>query len=397
MIEQSYVLDVVPGGVAVVVHCHQNDVMARVFELRLVSRNGVPVIPAGASAFIEGQKVDGKVFSYEEELTSIAGETSVIVSLREQMTVLAGDVKCQCKITSEGQVLICANFILRVEEDYTVGADTSETEIPGMVQQAQAAAEAAEAAAQNIDDEWFINGANSTNISTLETSNKRVVSAINEVRTQARGTGLIRGEAQQTDANDIDEPGWHYINPEKTTLNLPVNKSGFMEVYKGTQTTYKMQRFTVTSDMMSYKRLYRAGSWTEWKSYDGAADVDSIPDILGSGLRVRGRRTGAMVWLTIYGSASETRTSVVFDTYLPTGWIPGTGVGAGNARFDQIVAWPSDFTSGKPIFGRIWIDRNNGKVSLSDLKTTSTDGSWIDANLVKGTWVYTNISYIAEQ
>lgn len=153
MIEQSYVLDVVPGGVPVVVHCHQNDVMARVFELRLVSRNGVPVIPAGASAFIEGQKVDGKVFSYEEELTSIAGETSVIVSLREQMTVLAGDVKCQCKITSGGQVLICANFILRVEEDYTVGADTSETEIPGMVQQAQAAAEAAEHATTDLQME----------------------------------------------------------------------------------------------------------------------------------------------------------------------------------------------------------------------------------------------------
>lgn len=178
MITQTYNLDVIPGGAPVVVHVHQGDMTARAFALNLFSRNGQLDIPVGSEAYIEGIKPDGKVFSRSATLD----DGTVTVDTFDQMTVLPGEVRAQCKIVNGGEILIAANFVIMVQEDFTEGADTSATDIPGLVQQAQAAAQAAQDAAAGIDSLWFVNGAKTTVVSTYNTDSKVTVGAINELK-----------------------------------------------------------------------------------------------------------------------------------------------------------------------------------------------------------------------
>lgn len=206
MIEQKYVLDIVPGGVPVVVHCHQNDVIARAFSFKLVSRNGMPSIPESADAFIEGQKPDGKVFSYPAILYFVAGEHFVEIDLKSQMTVLAGDVKCQCKITQADKVLICANFILRVQDDYTVDADTSDTDIPGLVQQAQAAAEAAASSTGQLSEKIGVLEARMDEFSRLPDGSTTGDAELADIRVGANGkTYQTAGDAVRGQAAVLQE------------------------------------------------------------------------------------------------------------------------------------------------------------------------------------------------
>lgn len=294
MVTQSYKLDVIPGGVPVVVHCHQNDILARAFELDLYSRNGDLVIPVSASAYIEGYKPDGNAFSYAASLD----EGKVAIDLHEQMTVLPGDVRCQCKVVDGVKVLISANFTLRVERDYTAGVDMSETEVPGLVQQAQAAAAAAEEAAANIDEEWFVNGAKGTTVDTYATTSKLTAGAINELKGRAdtNASGIsenssiiatntanisINKSNIQTNASEIAKIK-SQISPNPTDMNN-TNLFGYTALLHASEVVnlptaganhyYKVicmkgyqiaSRYNEAGDSNAFQRMYVNGVWAPW-------------------------------------------------------------------------------------------------------------------------------------
>jgi endonuclease/exonuclease/phosphatase family metal-dependent hydrolase len=146
---QQYNLDIVPNGAPLVVDVHQNDTSERQLQFRLYSSNGALVIPNGATASIEGMKPDGTAFAYS---ASISGGV-VTADVQPQMVVLDGDVPTQIKVLAGGKPVFAANFILRVQADVTENVDVSETEIPSLVAQAQAAAEAAEHATSDLQME----------------------------------------------------------------------------------------------------------------------------------------------------------------------------------------------------------------------------------------------------
>lgn len=484
MVNQTYNVDIIPGGAPVVVHLHQNDMIGREITLNLFSRNGDLNIPNSASAFIEGQKPDGTFFSYSANMI----DSTVSYTITNQMAAVRGDTRVQCKIVNGNEVIMAANYIHRVQGDMVNGAPVSSTEVPGLVQQAQAAAEAAERAAENIDDNWFIDGANNTNLTNLTTDAKRVVSAINEVH-------LIRGVAQENDLNNVTIPGWYYIDPTITIHNMPVDNTGILEVYCGAKTSLIMQRFTTVDNKVSYVRFYggamwliwksaeilgfqfqgdlasntdlnniidtgryylsdarsytnaptsmvwgqlevlRAGTsglaimqritgagsggfatvrswerltinggltWGEWKEvmFGVAAAVDTIPDQLASGLRMRCRKTGATVWIHVSGNASSDITELVLGT-LPEGWIPGN---PNSVYFNLMVAQPQSLSASvktPAIFGQVQISTNQyfnyGQVKLSWLRTTAADGTWTSATITKGAAVQVSFTFIAEQ
>lgn len=475
MVNQTYNVDIIPGGAPVVVHLHQNDMIGRGITLNLFSRNGDLNVPNSATAFIEGQKPDGTFFSYNANRSG----RKVSYTITNQMAAVRGDTWVQCKILSGNEVIMAANYIHRIQGDLINGAPVSGTEIPGLVQQAQAAAEAAERAAENIDDNWFINGANNTNLNNLTTRNKQVVSALNEVN-------LVRGEAQETDADDITTPGWYYINPAITTQNMPDESSGLMEVYRGTYSTYILQRFTTTYTNRIYERFYGSAVWTDWKSYDqmgfmyrstlpdgtdcnditesgryflsdirtypnaptdmvwgqfevlragtsglaimqritGAGSdgfatvrswerltinggltwgewkevmfgvssgVETIPDQTISGsAKLKARKTGAVVWVEINGNIGEEVSSEITVGNLPANWRP-----AANTYFDQMVVRQTT-NSAKAIFGYYWINPS-GVIKLTWLRTTGTDGAWINATIPRNASMCGNFTFIAEQ
>ena len=190
MISQSYNLNLIPGGVPTQIHVSQYDSGAsRLLVFNLYSSDdGVNTeftIPPGASITIEGTKPDKKGFSYAVEYSG----NVVTVELREQMTPVAGDVVCELKITKGDEILGTANFIISVEPAaLELDADMSKTDISGLRELVEQAAESAsdaassavraENAASSADQKLSAIG-NLSNLITEDKSN--LVAAINEL------------------------------------------------------------------------------------------------------------------------------------------------------------------------------------------------------------------------
>jgi len=113
MIEQSYKLNMIPGGAPTVVNCSRYDVGSRniVFEL-YCGATAFHESLAGATVTVEGTKPDGTGFSS----TCTLSDDRVTVCLTKQMTDVAGRVTCGLTLTKDSEVLTTANFILNVEE-----------------------------------------------------------------------------------------------------------------------------------------------------------------------------------------------------------------------------------------------------------------------------------------
>ena len=147
MIEQTYKLDLVPQGFQTVVHVSQYDVGSRklTFELQ---KDGVAYEPPSMlDASISGRKPDRTIFYYPMEVSG----NKVSIVLEQQMTVIPGDVECKIVLTSSGEQIATARFLLTVEQTPINNAVISESDIPifeSLVNQAQTAAAEAKAQAQ---------------------------------------------------------------------------------------------------------------------------------------------------------------------------------------------------------------------------------------------------------
>ena len=90
-------------------------------------------MPSGATARIDGIKPDGHGFSYTDKV-SISGNTATITTT-EQMTVIAGTVKCELRFLKGYDNIGTVNFFMIVEESPINGdTDISETEIPAIIE-----------------------------------------------------------------------------------------------------------------------------------------------------------------------------------------------------------------------------------------------------------------------
>lgn len=149
MYTQNTNLSVIPSGVRPVVPCSQYDNHLQAVRFKLYKEGTPFTIPSGAAVLINGHKPDNTAFSYAA--TAISGNTATF-SVTQQMTAVAGDVLCELRVRTEGEIIGTLNFILRVEpaplQDDTV---LSETEIPLIEQAIDIAANLAEYIQQTLD------------------------------------------------------------------------------------------------------------------------------------------------------------------------------------------------------------------------------------------------------
>ena len=104
-------LDLTPGKSLEVINVNQYDNIAGGLELYLYFDHTEFTPPSGSSARIQGTKPDKLGFNYT---ASISGN-KITADLKEQMTVVAGDVPTEIQITNGSNKIYTANFILRVE------------------------------------------------------------------------------------------------------------------------------------------------------------------------------------------------------------------------------------------------------------------------------------------
>ena len=387
---QRYNLDIVPNGAPLVVDVHQNDSSQRQLEFSLYSSTGVLTIPNGATASVEGMKPDGKGFAYD---VSVSSSGVVTVNIEEQMVVLAGDVPTQIKVLAGGTPVYAANFILRVQADVIENIDMSETDIPSLVAQAQQAALEAQQAAANIDDTWFISGANSTELRFLHTTNKTVVGAINELL--ASGGGIPHGQFAESDLNDAMTVGVYYVNPTVTTEHLPVdNTEGWLEVFVLVNDTLMVQRFT-TYNGDEYIRYWSNDMWmNNWVSTTAVA---TRTDSVSGSLQMISKKCGKIVSVNVTGNIGTNVDVEIELGTLPAGWRPAI-----NMKFLQFVMIPTTNTNftNRLLYGYYDVNANTGKVKLTWLRSlfdSENMGEVGTATIPNGASMAGSFTFIAEK
>ena len=142
MYTQNTNLSVIPSGVRPVIPCSQYDNQLQAVRFNLYKEGAPFQIPSGAAVLINGIKPDNTAFSYAA--TAISGNKATF-SMTQQMTAVAGDVLCELRVRTEGEIIGTLNFILRVEPaPLSDDSVLSETEIPLIEQAIDIAANLAE-------------------------------------------------------------------------------------------------------------------------------------------------------------------------------------------------------------------------------------------------------------
>lgn len=148
MITQEINLNLIPESEPVIVRVNQYDIGTGRIIAKLYNGN-VPYTPAnGSTAVIQGTKPDRHGFQYA---ASISGNT-VTANLTQQMTAVAGDVRTQIVVTESNGKTGTFVFILKVQESALQDdTDTSDTELPAIIDAAETNAARAEQAATDAE------------------------------------------------------------------------------------------------------------------------------------------------------------------------------------------------------------------------------------------------------
>ena len=139
-----------PRGVAPIINVSQFDV-GRTFKLVVYDGSEGIGIAGGFSVRVDGIKPDGHGFSYDDNISVTNNEYTI--TTKEQMTVLAGDVRCELRFSKNGYDVGTVNFILRVEPS-PINENTiiSDTDLPDIIALAETQMLNAEAWAAGTKD-----------------------------------------------------------------------------------------------------------------------------------------------------------------------------------------------------------------------------------------------------
>lgn len=134
MTTQSFNLELIPQGVAPCVYVSQYD-KGQTWLISLFANNLPFNIPSGAGVVIQGTKPDSTGFQYP----CTFNDNVVTATEQQQMTVIAGKVLCEIKISQGDAIIASLNFCLIVEpaalRDDTI---ISDTELPLIEEAAEA-------------------------------------------------------------------------------------------------------------------------------------------------------------------------------------------------------------------------------------------------------------------
>lgn len=187
-------LSVIPGDALPVIHLSQYDKNLTTLEFHLFGPIEDYAIPNNSSVTIIGTKPDNTGFEYG---CTYSGNT-VTVSVRDQMTVVAGNTPAQLRVTdSSGNLLHTLRFILAVEpsalSDSTI---ISKTELPLL----ESAAENASAARSSATAAASSASAAAKSASAAKTSEGNAKTYANNASTAGATAGAAAGRTAGLEA-----------------------------------------------------------------------------------------------------------------------------------------------------------------------------------------------------
>lgn len=150
MLKSIFDLDMTPNRtLPLIVNVSQYDDIGRTLVFNLFSFSGKWTAPTSASVTFEGGKPDGKFFAYNCAYSS----GTVTVTIQQQMTAVAGKVRCKIKVTSGSKVVESAPIIMVVDAAAVPdGSDMSKTDINDAI--ANATQKIVDQVKDNIPDDY---------------------------------------------------------------------------------------------------------------------------------------------------------------------------------------------------------------------------------------------------
>lgn len=127
MIKAIYDLDMTPmRTLPIIINVSQYDDLGRTLVFNLFSSSGKWTAPTSAAVTFEGGKPDGKFFAYNCAYSN----GTVTVTIQQQMTAVAGKVRCKIKVKSGDKVVESAPIIMVVDAAAVPdGSDMSKSDI----------------------------------------------------------------------------------------------------------------------------------------------------------------------------------------------------------------------------------------------------------------------------
>lgn len=130
---QAINLQIAPSNVMPKIYASQFDI-GREIEISLYDGASAYMPPVGTDIRFEGKKPDGNGFSYECTYT---GNVVTIVTT-DQMTVLAGEIPCELRMSLNGNDIGTLNIIFVIEKSpIDENVPISDTEIPAIIELAR--------------------------------------------------------------------------------------------------------------------------------------------------------------------------------------------------------------------------------------------------------------------
>ena len=376
MVNQQIFLPMIPDSAPIVINISQYVFDAPLYAGRLyvnLISNGTPYDMNGATAVFQGEKPDGTTFAYP----GVVVNASVVrVNVRQQMTLIAGRVRCNLVLNnSEGQVG-SFNVWLEVQESATAGSDPSQTDIPALVAQAkeyadEAAQSAADAAAWSANPP-YIGANNDWFVYDTETS-QYVDSGV-----EALGKGIVSIEKTST-SGLVDTYTITYTGGETSTFTVTNGQAPDISISVTSDgTSSPTPTANVTKGGTNLEPTYRI-DFTGLKGQQGPQGEEGPTGPTGNGITsiVKTATAGLVDTYTIYMSNGSTATFTV------TNGRDGTGSGdmtksvydANNAVADAggIVAYVAAHAA--VYTGGTGISISNQNVISVDADSTPTSGS----------------------
>lgn len=184
-------------------------------------------IPSEASASINGLKPDGKGFRYDCSIEN----NKVVVDMKEQMTVLAGYVKCEILLSKGGERIATANFMLSVEESpLSENTLISSTDIP-LLQKAIEASEIVLSVEKTV--KGYSESASKSSQSAQESAESASTSATTaSTKATEASTSATKAEESETNAKQSEKNASNSAKEAKASADSAIQTKAEVEQLK---------------------------------------------------------------------------------------------------------------------------------------------------------------------
>ena len=222
-------------------------------------------IPSEASASINGLKPDGKGFRYDCSIEN----NKVVVDMKEQMTVLAGYVKCEILLSKGGERIATANFMLSVEESpLSENTPISSTDIPLL----QKAIEASEIV---LSVEKTVKGYSESASKSSQSAQKSAESASNASASSAE-SARNSSQSAQASAESANSASQSATNAQESAESAIQTKAEVEQLKKETVEQTKTLTDSAKQEISTVKDA-TVSEVTQLKT-DTISDITSIKD-----------------------------------------------------------------------------------------------------------------------